>query len=67
MAKQNGKAPDRAWLTPLEAAERAEVSTDTIGRWARVYRIGRKIGGRLRIDRAALDRLLAGEQPERAA
>jgi hypothetical protein len=56
-----------SWITTAEAARRAEVTDVCIGQWVRRYGIGRKVGGRLRIDPKALDRFLAGEPVARAS
>jgi hypothetical protein len=48
------------FIYPSEAAGRSHVSQQTIRNWCVQYRIGAKIGGRWRVDPAALDRLLAG-------
>jgi hypothetical protein len=60
------KDTNRSWLTAVEAARRAEVTPECVGKWVRQYGIGRKIAGRLRIDVEALARLLAGEPTGRA-
>lgn len=41
---------ERAWLSPAELAEQYDISTRTAVRWVPVYGLGRKIGGRWRID-----------------
>jgi Helix-turn-helix domain len=48
------------FICPPEAAGRSHVCQQTIRNWCVRHRIGAKIGGRWRIDPAALDRLLAG-------
>jgi hypothetical protein len=47
-------------IDTVEAARRANRSTQTVRRWASRYKLGRKIAGRFVIDAAALDNLLAG-------
>ena len=59
-------AASRTWLTTPEAAALAEVSQTTIVAWLRAYPpLGRKVGGRHRIDRRALERWLRGERGAR--
>ena len=60
------KNTNRSWLTAVEAAQRADVTSECVGKWVRQYGIGRKVAGRLRIDADALARLLAGEPVGRA-
>ena len=48
------------WITPSQAAVRAQVTPECVARWCLCYGIGRKVAGRWRVDPAALDRLLAG-------
>lgn len=54
-------ADDRGWLTPREAAGRAEVAESCVRNWHARYKLGHKVGGRLRIDQADLERFLRGE------
>ena len=49
------------WVSVSVAAEKAEVTPSTIVAWCRRYGIGRKVGGRYRVDCDALAALLAGE------
>lgn len=51
----------KPWVSVPIAAEKAEVTPSTIVAWCRRYGIGRKIGGRYRVDCDALAALLAGE------
>lgn len=51
----------RDWVTALEAAAIAEVEHSTVRGWCTRYRLGHRVGGRLRIKRADLTRFLAGE------
>jgi transposase-like protein len=60
------KDTNRSWLTTVEAARRADVTPECVGKWVRQYGIGWKVAGRLRIDAEALSRLLAGEPIGRA-
>lgn len=46
------------WLTPKEAAVKAEVSSTTIQNWCQRYHIGTKVGGRWRVNPFKLDTLL---------
>jgi len=48
------------WITAPIAAEWAEVAPSTVILWCQKYGIGRKVGGRWRIDPRALAALLAG-------
>jgi hypothetical protein len=48
------------FIFPSEAAGRSHVCEQTIRNWCVRHRIGAKVGGRWRVDPAALDRLLAG-------
>ena len=48
------------FIYPPEAAGRSYVCEQTIRNWCVRHRIGDKVGGRWRVDPAALDRLLAG-------
>ena len=50
---------DTGWITPSQAAQRAEVTPESVIRWCGRYRLGRKVAGRWRIDPAALERFLA--------
>lgn len=51
----------RAWLSPGEAAAEADVAPATVRAWcARLPGLGRKIGGRWRLDRAAFLAMLGG-------
>jgi hypothetical protein len=47
-------------IDTVEAARRANRSTQTVRRWASRYKLGRKVAGRFVIDAAALADLLAG-------
>ncbi len=49
------------WISVPVAAQRAEVTPSTILAWCRRYGIGRKVGGRYRVDCDALAAFLAGE------
>lgn len=51
----------RDWVTANEAAGIADVEHSTVRGWCSRYRLGRRVGGRLRIKRADLTRFLAGE------
>jgi excisionase family DNA binding protein len=51
----------RRWITPREAARRAEVTTMTVYRWVAQYGIGWRAGGRFRIDPDLLDKVLNGQ------
>lgn len=50
-----------SWLPVPIAAEKAEVTPSTIVAWCQRYGIGRKVGGRWRVDRDALAALLSGD------
>ncbi len=50
-----------SWISVPVAAQRAEVTSSTIILWCHRYGIGRKVGGRYRIDPDALAKLLTGE------
>jgi hypothetical protein len=49
------------WISVPIAAEKAEVTPSTIIAWCQRYGIGRKVGGRWRVDREALAALLSGQ------
>lgn len=48
------------YLKPREAADEAEVTTVTIRAWCRRYGIGRRVGGRWRIDPERFRQVLDG-------
>ena len=52
-------ARQTSWITPSQAAQRAEVTPESVIRWCERYSLGRKVAGRWRIDPAALERFLA--------
>ena len=55
---------ERLYFTPRHAAPILGVTPQTAARWCRsIPGFGRRVGGRWRIDAAALDRLLSGEAP----
>lgn len=62
---KNGDENPKSWMTVHEAANRAEVTVWTIAYWCRTRwpELGRKIGGRWRINRGELNRLLTGKCP----
>jgi DNA-binding transcriptional MerR regulator len=49
------------YLTTSEAAQVADVSSVTIRTWCSTYGIGRRVGGRYRIDPQKLEKLLSGD------
>lgn len=49
------------FLTTREAADRAAVTVETIHNWIARYRIGRRVGGRYRVDPKLLSILLGDE------
>lgn len=51
----------RTWISTPEAAAKAGVSEQAIRNWIQRYAIGRKVVGRMRVDPAALERLMDGE------
>jgi hypothetical protein len=48
----------RPWLSIQQAAIDAQVSPGTIRNWCLIYRIGHRVGGRWRINPAALAAML---------
>ena len=52
--------PKADWIGSREASRRADVNLRTMVDWAGRYNLGRKIGGRWRIDPEALAGLLQG-------
>jgi excisionase family DNA binding protein len=52
------------YLTSREAAEMAGVTTATIRNWIETYDIGIMIGGRYRISRKVLTKIMDGESKE---
>lgn len=51
-----------AWITTTDAAALAEVSGHTIRSWLRKYpAIGKRVGGRYRVKREAIEKIVAGE------
>jgi len=60
-------SPKRTWLTIPEAAFHAGVSQSTILRWCRLYSLlGRRVGGRWRLDPGVLEALLEGQGADHA-
>ena len=54
----------RTYLTPAKAGRAADVTARCILLWIRKYPgLGRKVGGRWRVDPDAFGRLLHGEAP----
>lgn len=53
----------RDWVSAGEAATLARVSISCVHKWTKRYEIGRKVAGRWRVERATLDRIIAGELP----
>ncbi len=54
-----------SFLTPRQAAELARraglrLAPSTVRRWCARYSIGRRVGGRLRVDAALFEQMLAG-------
>lgn len=49
-----------AWITPTKAAELAGVTRQSVNHWCERYGIGRKVGGRWRVNSTALDHMLHG-------
>jgi excisionase family DNA binding protein len=59
------RAPPREFITPRDAADRAQVTLPTMLRWCLTGVIpARKVVGRWRIDPQDLDRLLEGDVPD---
>jgi Helix-turn-helix domain len=55
---------DQDFLTSREAAQRARITRQGVARWcARYPDLACRVGGRWRVDPAALDRILRGEAP----
>jgi hypothetical protein len=54
------------WVPVATAAQTADVQPSTVIAWCRRYGIGRKVGGRWRVDPDALAAILAGEAREAA-
>lgn len=52
-----------SWISVPAAAEKAEVTSSTIQAWCQRYGIGRKVGGRWRVDPDGLAKVLAGDAP----
>jgi hypothetical protein len=48
-------------IRPVNAAPRAGVTPAAIRVWCQRFGIGRKVGGRWHLDKALLERMLAGE------
>lgn len=59
-SRKEGQSSHRDWLTVAEAAERADVSQNTVKNWVMTYGIGIKVGGRFRIQPDKLDDVLRG-------
>lgn len=60
-------SPKRTWLTIPEAAAHASVSQSTVLRWCRLYSLlGRRVGGRWRLDPGVLQALLEGQGADHA-
>lgn len=59
-SRKEGQGLHRDWLTVAEAAERADVSQNTVKNWVMTYGIGIKVGGRFRIQPDKLDDVLRG-------
>jgi excisionase family DNA binding protein len=57
------KKSSRTWITPKEAAKRAQVSKMTVYRWIETYGIGWRVAGRFRVDPEGLERIISGENP----
>jgi hypothetical protein len=55
------KAMSKYTLTIKQAAEIADVHYGTIWKWVKYFGIGIKVGGRWKVDRKGLDRILSGE------
>lgn len=51
-----------SWITPLQAAQRTQVTSESVTRWCGRCEIGRKMAGRWRVDPAALDPILSGSR-----
>ena len=65
-ARLPAEPPARQWLTPAEAGVLALRTPQTVSTWCRRFRIGVRVGGSWRIDRAHLRRLLVDRYGESA-
>ena len=59
--------PHQNWLEPSDLARRYGVSHNTALRWIWRYGLGVKVGGRWRIDPAAVESTVLVQRPERRA
>src|SRR5215204_4129066 len=56
----------KPWITASELARWADVSPMTARTWIQTYKLGRRFGGRWRVDEAITREFLAGQVPDRA-
>ncbi len=57
--------PQRRWWTAPEFAQRASSPDSTARRWIQLYGLGRKVGGRWRVDPAAAARFIGTDEMAR--
>lgn len=55
------KTKDKDFISTIEAANKAFVDPVTIINWCKYKGIGKKVGGRWRVDPKKLDEMLDGE------